>query len=90
MEPQVQEVLSPEGTRKSKRPRKRPERLGAAVTEDQQKQLSPKQRRKRKSQAQFGLKKTLVREAGQWKVGRDMEGEEVDREEDICGNRIVI
>ena len=65
-QPQVLEEGSPQGPRKSSRQRKRPERLGTAASEEQLKQLSPRQRRRRQSQAKFGLTKML---AGQQKMG---------------------
>ena len=68
-QPQEQEEASPQGPRQSSRQKKRPERLGTAASEEQLKQLSPRQRRRRQSQAKFGLMKTFIREAGQWKVG---------------------
>ena len=78
-QPQIQAAAaSPHSTRKSGRQRRKPERLGTAATEEQMKQLSPRQRKKRQSQARFGLRKTFIREEGQWKVGTEQEGEDAD------------
>ena len=76
-QPQIQvTAASPHSTRKSGRQRKKPERLGEAATEEQTRQLSPRERKKRQSRARFGLKKTFIREQGQWKVGTEQEGED--------------
>ena len=78
-QPQIQAaVATPHSTRKSGRQRRKPDRFRAAATEEQTRQLSPRERKKRQSQARFGLKKTFIREAGQWKVGTEQEGEEAD------------
>ena len=78
-QPQIQAAAaSPHSTRKSGRQRRKPERFRTAATEEQTRQLSPRERKKRQSQARFGLRKTFVREAGQWKVGTEQEGEEAD------------
>ena len=78
-QPQIQAaVATPHSTRKSGRQRREPERFRTAATEEQTRQLSPRERKKRQSQARFGLKKTFIREAGQWKVGTEQEGEEAD------------
>ena len=57
--------------RKGSRSRKKPDRLGTSATEQQIKQLSPRQKKQRQAQAKFGLKKRFVREEGQWAVGSD-------------------
>ena len=78
-QPQIRvTAASPHSTRKSGRQTKKPERLGAAATEEQTRQLSPRERKKRQSRARFGLKKTFIREQGQWKVGTEQEGEDAD------------
>ena len=41
-------------------------------------QLSPWERKKRQSRARFGLRKTFIRDQGQWKVGTEQEGEDAD------------
>ena len=75
---QGQVALTPQSTRKSTRQRRRPERLGETATEEQMRQLSPRERKRRQSQAKYGLRKTFIREAGQWKVGTEQEGGETD------------
>ena len=78
-QPQTQAaVATPHSTRKSGRQRRKPERFRTAATDEQTRQLSPRERKKRQSQARFGLKNTFIREAGQWKVGTEQEGEEAD------------
>ena len=72
------QAAAPHNTSICGKQRRRPERLGTAATEEQTRQLSPRERKKRQSQARFGLKKTFIREAGQWKVGTEQEGEEAD------------
>ena len=92
-DPQLQgqaAAATPHNTRKSGRQKKKPERFGTAATEEQTRQLSPRERKRRQSQAKFGLRKTFVREAGQWKVGTEQEGEEADKEKDICGIVVYI
>ena len=78
-QPQIQTTaVTPHSTRKSGRQRREPERFRTAATVEQPRQLSPRERKKRQSRARFGLRKTFVREAGQWKVGTEQEGEEAD------------
>ena len=80
-DPQLQiqtAAATPHSTRKSRRQRRKPERFRIEATEEQPRQLSPRERKRRQSQAKFGLRKTFVREAGQWKVGTEQEGEEAD------------
>ena len=73
-QPQIQTAAAtPHSTRKSGRQRRKPERFRTAATEEQTRQLGPMERKKR-----FGLRKSFVREAGQWKVGTEQEGEEAD------------
>jgi hypothetical protein len=78
-QPQIQSAAaSPPSPRKSGRLRKKPERLGMAATEEQTRQLSPRERKRRQSQARFGLKKTFIKDQGQWKVRTEQEGEDAD------------
>ena len=48
-------------------------------------QLTPRERKNRQSRAKYGLRKIFIREAGQWMVGTEQEGEGADQEKDICG-----
>ena len=79
-QPQIQAAAatSPLSIRKSGRQRRKPVRLGTAATEEQMRQLTPRERKNRQSRAKYGLRKIFIREAGQWMVGTEQEGEGAD------------
>ena len=66
---QVQMATQTQGSRKNNRQMKMARRLGLPLSEEQLKQRSQQQRRKRQSQAMHGLKKSFIRD-GRPRAGR--------------------